>query len=115
MLAGTLDFNWTPPPPPVEEVESKKYIPEPHAQSYHRPPKARTQPKKAKPEPMEADAMRTGEVSHTKPRRAPSTTALHDPGLRRIASVLAKPAVKKKGDLSDDPTRRLQAMLRKQT
>ena len=115
MLAGTLDFNWTPLPQSVEEVETKKYVPEAHAQSYHRPPKAKTQPKKAKPEPMEADAMRTGDVSHTKPRRAPSTTALHDPGLRRIASVLAKPAVKKKGDLSEDPTRRLQTMLRKQS
>ena len=114
MLAGTLDFNWT-PSPPVEEVESKKYIPEPHAQSYHRPPKARTHPKRVKPEPMEAGAIRTGDVSHTKPRRAPSTTALHDPGLRRIASVLAKPASQKKGDLSEDPTRRLQAMLKKQS
>ena len=119
MLAGTLD--WMPPPPKIVEPEvekepPKEFTPAPHPQSYHQPPKARTERKRAKPDSLDSDAMHSGdsrEIVGTQIRRAPTMKSLHDPGLRRVASVLAKPRPKKQGDHSEDPTRRLQAMLRK--
>jgi hypothetical protein len=54
------------------------------------------------------------QISRKHIRRPESTRTLHDPGLQRVASVLAKPKQKNmKDQLSEDPTRRLQALLKK--
>eukprot|EP01048_Picozoa_sp_COSAG05_P003928 COSAG05_NODE_193_length_14574_cov_23.070812_16_plen_90_part_00 len=71
--------------------------------------------RRVKIDSTEADSAHTGdarELIGTQVRRQPTTKSLHDPGLNRVASVLARPKAKKKNDFSDDPTRRLQAMLR---
>ena len=121
MLAGTLD--WNPPPredtseQPVSEPAPQEFRPAPHAQRYQRPPKARAERKRAGTDSLDNEALHTGdarEIVGAQPRRAPTVQTLHDPGLRRVSGgVLAKPKPKKAGDLSDDPTWRLQAMLRK--
>jgi hypothetical protein len=119
MLAGS--FNWIQPPPreirPVSPEKKAEFTPTPQSFHYRKPPKAKSQPKAPKITITEADAPHMGEASqivNKQVRRPESTRTLHDPGLKRVASVLARPKQKNMKDrLSEDPTRRLQALLKK--
>ena len=119
MLAGS--FNWIAPPPrevrPVSPEKKAEFTPAPQSFHYRKPPKAKSQPKQPRIVVTEADAPQMGEAAqivNKQVRRPQSTQALHDPGLKRVASVLAKPKQKNmKDQLSEDPTRRLQALLKK--
>jgi hypothetical protein len=119
MLAGS--FNWIAPPPrevrPISPEKTADFTPAPKSFHYRKPPKAKSQPKAPKITITEADAPHMGEAAqivNKQIRRPESTRTLHDPGLKRVASVLAKPRQKNmKDQLSEDPTRRLQALLKK--
>ena len=123
MLAGTLDWipaprTVTPPQPRHESPPPQEFTPAQHSHTYRKPPKPRAERRRVKLDSTEADSAHTGdarELIGTQVRRQPTTKSLHDPGLNRVASVLARPKAKKKNDFSDDPTRRLQAMLRQQS
>jgi cell envelope opacity-associated protein A len=119
MLAGS--FTWIQPPPreirPVSPETKAGFTPAPQSFHYRKPPKAKSQPKQPKIVIQEADAPHMGhaaQIVNKQIRRPESTRTLHDPGLKRVASVLAKPRQKNmKDQLSEDPTRRLQALLKK--
>eukprot|EP01049_Picozoa_sp_SAG25_P010356 SAG25_NODE_1125_length_3879_cov_47.743122_4_plen_121_part_00 len=119
MLAGS--FTWIQPPPreirPVSPEKKAGFTPTPQSFHYRKPPKAKSQPKPPKIVVQEADAPNMGEAAqivNKQIRRPESTRTLHDPGLKRVASVLARPKQKNiKDRLSEDPTRRLQALLKK--
>jgi hypothetical protein len=118
MLAGT--FEWLAPPSiqrPVSPEPSTEFTPAPPSFHYRKPPKAKKQPRAPKIHVSEAGEPSMGDaaqISRKHIRRPESTRTLHDPGLQRVASVLAKPKQKNmKDQLSEDPTRRLQALLKK--
>eukprot|EP01047_Picozoa_sp_COSAG01_P025525 COSAG01_NODE_1616_length_9720_cov_16.818314_6_plen_121_part_00 len=119
MLAGS--FQWIAPPVrevrPVSPEKATEFTPAPPSFQYKKPPRAKKQPKAPKVIITEADAPHMGEAAqivNRQIRRPESTRTLHDPGLKRVASVLAKPKQKNmKDQLSEDPTRRLQALLKK--
>jgi cell envelope opacity-associated protein A len=119
MLAGT--FEWVAPPArevrPVSPETNAEFTPAPKSFHYRKPPKAKSQPKQPTIVVQEADAPHMGhaaQIVNKQIRRPESTRTLHDPGLKRVASVLAQPKQKNmKDQLSEDPTRRLQALLKK--
>jgi hypothetical protein len=120
MLAGSL-FDWeaAPPPPRAKSPDSpppREFTPAPPGNAYRRPPRARAQPRRVKPDPVESDALHSGDVRELigeQKRRAPTVQTLHDPGLRRVAGPLSRPKQKNMSEkLSEDPTARLQKMLR---
>jgi hypothetical protein len=120
MLAGSFDWDVAPPlrpkSPTPDSPQPREFTPAPPGNAYHKPPRARAQPRRVKPDPVESDSLHSGDVREligVQKRRAPTVQTLHDPGLRRVAGPLSRPKAKNMSEkLSEDPTARLQKMLR---
>ena len=111
MLAGSFDWDVAPPlrpkSPTPDSPQPREFTPVSPGNVYHRPPRAHTERKRVKPDPIESDALHSGDVREligVQKRRPPTVQALHDPGLHRMTGPLSKPKAKNMSEkLSEDP------------